>query len=102
MSLESGKPKYKDAAVPVRERVEDLLSGMTLEQKNAQLQCTMCSVSDPADVLKYFPHGVADIIRQQMLAVGYRQALSPVMDVCRDPRWGRIGETYGVKDFCHF
>ncbi|WP_160719690.1 glycoside hydrolase family 3 N-terminal domain-containing protein [Bacillus sp. USDA818B3_A] len=38
---------------------------------------------------------MADIIRQQMLAVGYRQALSPVMDVCRDPRWGRIGETYG-------
>jgi hypothetical protein len=38
---------------------------------------------------------MADIIRRQMLAIGCRQALSPVMDVCRDPRWGRIGETYG-------
>lgn len=38
---------------------------------------------------------MGDIIRKQMLAVGYRQALSPVMDVARDPRWGRIGETYG-------
>ncbi len=38
---------------------------------------------------------MADIIREQMLAVGIRQALSPVMDVCRDPRWGRLGETYG-------
>ncbi len=38
---------------------------------------------------------MTDIIRQQMLAVGIRQALSPVMDVARDPRWGRVGETYG-------
>lgn len=38
---------------------------------------------------------MADIIRKQMLSVGLRQALSPVMDVARDPRWGRIGETYG-------
>lgn len=35
------------------------------------------------------------IIRGQMQAVGISQALSPVMDVARDPRWGRVGETYG-------
>jgi beta-glucosidase len=38
---------------------------------------------------------MARIIRRQMVSVGYRQALSPVMDVARDPRWGRVGETYG-------
>lgn len=38
---------------------------------------------------------MAEIIRGQMLAIGVRQALSPVMDVARDPRWGRLGETYG-------
>jgi beta-glucosidase len=38
---------------------------------------------------------MARIIRGQMVSVGYRQALSPVMDVARDPRWGRVGETYG-------
>jgi beta-glucosidase len=38
---------------------------------------------------------VADVIRQQMLAVGARQALAPVLDVARDPRWGRVEETYG-------
>ncbi|EOS38388.1 hypothetical protein C808_02589 [Lachnospiraceae bacterium M18-1] len=38
---------------------------------------------------------MADIIREQMVAEGTRQALSPVMDVARDPRWGRVGETYG-------
>lgn len=38
---------------------------------------------------------MADIIRKQMLYVGFRQALSPVADIARDARWGRITETYG-------
>ena len=38
---------------------------------------------------------VADTIREQMLAVGARLALAPVLDVARDPRWGRVEETYG-------
>lgn len=38
---------------------------------------------------------MAEVIRRQMLYVGFRQALSPVMDVDRDPRWGRMTETYG-------
>lgn len=37
----------------------------------------------------------AEVIHDQARAVGYHQALAPVLDVCRDPRWGRIGETYG-------
>ncbi len=56
-----------------------------------------------------FPHGlglaatwntdlvaeVAGVIRTQMLAVGARHNLGPVFDVARDPRWGRVEETYG-------
>ncbi len=38
---------------------------------------------------------VAGVIREQMLAVGARLALAPVLDVARDPRWGRVEETYG-------
>ena len=38
---------------------------------------------------------VADVIRRQMVAVGARHALSPVLDVARDARWGRVEETYG-------
>ena len=45
---------------------------------------------DPALVKR-----VAEIIRVQMLAVGARHALAPVLDVARDPRWGRVEETYG-------
>ena len=38
---------------------------------------------------------VAEVIRTQMMAVGARHALAPVLDVARDPRWGRVEETYG-------
>ena len=38
---------------------------------------------------------VAGVIREQMLAVGARQTLAPVLDIARDPRWGRVEETYG-------
>ncbi len=38
---------------------------------------------------------IGDHIRSEMLAVGARQALAPVLDVARDPRWGRVEETYG-------
>lgn len=38
---------------------------------------------------------MADIIREQMYTVGFRQALSPVFDISRDARWGRLTETYG-------
>jgi beta-glucosidase len=38
---------------------------------------------------------VAGHVRTEMLAIGARQALSPVLDIARDPRWGRVEETYG-------
>ncbi len=38
---------------------------------------------------------MAGVIRDQMRAVGAHHALAPVLDVTRDPRWGRVEETYG-------
>jgi len=38
---------------------------------------------------------MAEVIRAQMMAVGARHALAPVLDVARDPRWGRVEESYG-------
>ena len=34
-----------------------------------------------------------------MLAVGARQTLAPVLDIARDPRWGRSEETYGEDPY---
>jgi beta-xylosidase len=38
-------------------------------------------------------------IRRRMLATGARHALGPVLDIARDPRWGRIEETYGEDPY---
>jgi beta-glucosidase len=38
---------------------------------------------------------LADAVRVQMRALGAHQGLSPVLDVGRDPRWGRTEETFG-------
>lgn len=45
---------------------------------------------DPAGV-----QAMSELIKQQMRSVGMLQALSPVMDLGRDARWGRVHETYG-------
>ena len=42
---------------------------------------------------------VADAIRGQMVAVGARHSLAPVLDVARDARWGRVEETYGEDPY---
>ena len=166
---------YRDPAMSIERRVENLLSLMTLDEKLAQLSCLWSTefvstgTFNPDLVAEKMPHGigqvtrigastglhphqsaaymnalqkvalertrlcipiivheestggfchrdatvfpqgiglaatwnpalvreVAEVIRAQMLAVGARHALAPVLDVARDPRWGRVEETYG-------
>ena len=168
-------PLYRDPNASGEERVENLLTLMTLDEKLAQLGCiwstTFVSTGtfDPNVVAEKMPHGigqvtrigastglhpqesaefmnaiqkvavertrlgipvivheestggfchrdatvfpqgiglaatwdpvlvkqVGEVIRTQMMAVGARHALAPVLDVARDPRWGRVEETYG-------
>lgn len=42
---------------------------------------------------------MTSVIRQQMKAVGAHQGLAPVLDVARDPRWGRVEETFGEDQY---
>ena len=42
---------------------------------------------------------LAEAVRAQMRATGAHQGLSPVLDVCRDPRWGRTEETFGEDPY---
>lgn len=166
---------YKDPSHSVPERVEDLLSRMTLEEKAAQLcgnlpasflqdgkvdidtlrekfphghgrftQYSMVGIVDPVQIAEIsnalqhyfveetrlgipvalqtenlcgypaaggtlFPAQInvgctwepelagkmAEVIGQESRAVGINSAMSPVIDVSRDPRWGRTYETYG-------
>ena len=42
---------------------------------------------------------MGEVIRIQMRTVGGHQALAPVLDISRDPRWGRVEETFGEDPY---
>jgi beta-glucosidase len=184
------KPIYKDATKPTNERVSDLVSRMTLDEKAAQILCVwqqrnaylfdangqvdvakikanlpnvLGQVARPSEspkgpmggvsrnarqmaeitngIQKYFveqtrlgipvmfheealhglpakdatsfPQGIAlastfdDELAQRIFAAvalevrsrGGHQVLAPVVDVARDPRWGRFEETFGEDPY---
>ena len=156
-------PPYKDPKLPVEQRVKDLLSRMTLDEKLNQIRCDWTDAvwvpaikttgfGELATVLRPYktresaeraneiqkmaqssrlgipiivqdeavhglhgsgptafpqPTGLAamwnvDLMSQVATAIaketksrGVRQVLSPVINVVRDARWGRVEETYG-------
>jgi beta-xylosidase len=58
-------------------------------------QCIgLASTWDPALI-----HQVFDAASDEMSASGTRQAFTPVIDLARDPRWGRTEETYGEDPY---
>jgi beta-glucosidase len=159
-------PAYKDAKLPIEQRVENLLSLMTLEEKVEQLQsqlmggrnykvghvrnkahfihagadgpattvrCAEVINEDTRESIKasrlgipVLQHGeslhsalwgyttrfpqnismaatfddgfyyrVSEAIAKETKAVGVRQVYAPVVNISRDPRWGRTEEGYG-------
>lgn len=42
---------------------------------------------------------VYGVVAREMRSRGTHHALTPVIDVCRDPRWGRTEETYGEDPY---
>jgi beta-glucosidase len=54
----------------------------------------MASTWEPELVYK-----MTQVARENMVAVGVRHGLSPVLDVARDPRWGRVEETFGEDPY---
>ncbi|MCB0170574.1 MAG: glycoside hydrolase family 3 C-terminal domain-containing protein [Anaerolineae bacterium] len=42
---------------------------------------------------------LAAVVKTQMRAAGAHQGLSPVLDITRDPRWGRTEETFGEDPY---
>lgn len=70
---------------------EEALHGLILDGHTSFPQSIGLAASwDPALV-----HQVADAIAEEAHAQGVSQVLSPVINVVRDARWGRVEETYG-------
>ena len=47
----------------------------------------------------YFAHQIAKETALEMRATGSHWSFTPNIDVMRDPRWGRVGETFGEDPF---
>lgn len=186
LSATVGTAPYRNPALPAAERVADLLSRMTLEEKAAQMMCvwqqkadTLVDASgnfDPEKAAKSFAHGngigqvgrpsdagggkgargqaeltnaiqkffiensrlgipvmfheeclhgqaapegtsfsqpiglaatfnpelveqLYTMTAEEARARGTHHALTPVVDVARDPRWGRVEETFGEDPY---
>jgi beta-glucosidase len=70
---------------------EEICSGLMAKQATVFPQAIgLASTWDPE-----LARALGEAIRDQMRAVGAHQGLAPVLDVCRDPRWGRTEETFG-------
>ncbi len=74
---------------------DECLSGFMARGAISFPQCIgLASTWDPILVER-----MTSVIRREMRAVGVHLGLSPVLDVARDPRWGRIEETLGEDPF---
>lgn len=161
--------RYRDTALSARERADDLLARMSLDEKMAQLQCYLPRGENTDDFAQSFPFGVGEVsclemrgletaeqaaqmqrriqraaiensphgipaifhmeglcglpvaggvsypcglgrgasfdpeleerigraVSRQAAALGVTHVFAPVLDVSRNPRFGRHGESYG-------
>lgn len=80
--------------IPVLFHEEALHGLMAPEATSFPQSIALASTWDPALVERIF-----GITAREVRARGGQQVLSPVVDVARDPRWGRIEETYGEDPY---
>ena len=76
--------------IPVLFHCEALSGPVVVGSQILPTSITLGATYDPEIVSE-----MCDRTRKKMKTMGIRQALSPVVDIARDYRWGRISETYG-------
>ncbi|MDS0300783.1 glycoside hydrolase family 3 C-terminal domain-containing protein [Halogeometricum sp. S1BR25-6] len=74
---------------------EECLSGYMGPEGTAFPQMLGMASTWSPDLLKE----VTGTIRTQLEAIGTKHALSPVLDIARDHRWGRVEETFGEDPY---
>lgn len=61
--------------------------------------CFPVPIAQAATFVPELTEAMAAVIRRQMRATGAHLGLAPVLDIARDPRWGRVEETYGEDPY---
>lgn len=74
---------------------EECLSGLMAKGGTAYPQAIGLASAWNPDLIKK----MTEEIRRQMLAIGARLGLSPVLDLALDLRWGRVEETFGEDPY---
>lgn len=74
---------------------EECLSGFMARQATIFPQAISLASTWDAELVE----AVSQVIATQIMATGGRQGLAPVLDVTRDPRWGRVEETFGEDPY---
>lgn len=128
-------PAYKNPALPIEDRVDDLLSRMTLQEKIDQLsgdpglegfttiyndrleipqiKCVDCPHGVRWGYATFFPVPIAfgstwdvdlveeaaEVIGRECRAKGRNMGLAPCINLIRDPRGGRVFETYSEDSY---
>ena len=87
--MESGKHH-----IPAIFHIETLTGVMVTAATSFPCGLGQASTWDPEQQQK-----MAACIARQGRAMGISHALAPVFDICRDPRFGRMGETYGEDPY---
>lgn len=73
----------------------EALSGLLhSEASNFPTAIALAATWDPERVRR-----MNAIVREEARALGVQHALSPVLDIARDARWGRVHETYGEDPY---
>lgn len=80
--------------IPVLTHEESLHGLAALNATSFPQSIGLASTWDP-DLVR----SINDYIASEVRARGVHQVLSPVVDIARDPRWGRIEETFGEDPY---
>lgn len=87
--------------------IEETRLGIPVEFSNEGVRgaCYRKAVNFPANISlgatwnRDLVSRVGDVVARESKAIGYRNIYAPLLDLARDPRWGRVVECYGEDPY---
>lgn len=87
--------------------IEETRLGIPVEFSNEGVRgaCYRNAVNFPANISlgatwnRDLVSRVGEVVARESKAIGYRNVYAPLLDLARDPRWGRVVECYGEEPY---